>query len=186
MATAYERPAKIKKRCFHIWNLCFCIFHQKYERKCVVYEQHVGVRLSWKSWKHCIFHWFYRQPRWVTQKHVVDKHFKKRGRVAKTCCRSNMAFSQPFYKQNCLYLDRKDAARRGPRSFELTFSLLFGPPDALDLRLCSKTARGRLVSTVFLVVFYRVPGCGGEPERRGNRTFLLVLEPVTVPLYLNL
>ena len=95
--------------------------------------------------------------------------------------------SQAFYRQQRLRLDSEECHSRRRNSFELTFSLDYGPPGALDLRLCRKTARGREDLTVFLAVFYGVPGCGGEPERRGNRTFLLVLEPVTVPpLYLNL
>ena len=65
-----------------------------------------------------------------------------------------MAFSQLFYRQNCLYLDRKDAAWRGPRSFELTFSMVSGPPGALDLRLCSETARGaRKLKSKHKVIF---------------------------------
>ena len=166
--------------------LCFCIFHDKYERKCVVCEQHVGVRLSWKSWKHCIFHWFYRQPRWVRQKHVFDKKFKKREQLVKKWCRSNMAFSQLFYRHNCLYLDRKDAAWRGPRSFEHTFSIVSWPLDALGLRLCSKTPRGARSNCWLFLIFCGFRACGGGLERRGNSTFLLVLELVTVLLYLNL
>ena len=186
MVTAYERPAKIKKDASksEICVFAFFIRNMSGNASCAN-NMSVSDCHGNHEKKHCIFHWFHRQPRWVRQKHVFDENFKKRGQVAKTCCRSNMALSRPFYRQNCLYLDRKDAARRGPRSFEPTFSLLSGPPGALDLRLCRKTARGREES-IFFRGFYRVPGCGGEPERRGNRTFLLVLEPVTKHLYMNM
>ena len=83
---------------------------------------------------------------------TFDKNFKKREQVAKIWCRSNIALSQSLYKQNCLHLDRKAAAWRGPRSFELTFSLVYGPPGALDLCLCRKTARGREDPKVFKAI----------------------------------
>ena len=179
----------MKKRCFQIWNLRFCIFHEKSERKCVVYEQHVGVRLSWKSWKYCILHWFYGQPRWVRQKHVFDKNFKKRGQGAKTWCRSNMAFLSRFIDKIACTSIAKMPLDVAHARLSLRFPWFMGRL-ALSTYACAvKRPEGAKITWLFLLLFLGLPGLWRGTWEEGEQDLLAgtwtcystsVPEPVTV------
>ena len=96
-----------------------------------------------------------------------------------------MALCKAFYRQKCLYLDSEGCHSRRPGSFEPTFSLVSGRLDALDLRLCSETARGRDRLTFFFV-FVLVSGPGAGTMRRRETYCSMVIEHVTIPVLVHL
>ena len=136
IATPYKSESRIKKRSVRIRILHICILTCAYKLEIPTREQYATCRSVWNICKYSIFHWFYKQKRRASRRHISYANSWSvtilRRHVA---CAILSSFSDLFTKVFVTSL--QECYLRCRNWFELTFSMVPGSPDALDLRLCS-------------------------------------------------
>ena len=88
-----------------------------------------------------------------------------------TCCWWYMALSKLFYRQTCLHVIWKDAIWDAQAHMSLRFPMFWGPP-TLSLHTCAGKSPTPSLAKPPSMVFWGFWALGGEPWRRGTRTFI--------------